>query len=1212
MTTPTSANNQILLQETPLNPPVSVGGTLYSRFLKVTSWPQTARSLDVVSGKVKAVSRDGDYATIVCARAPQYSDYQINYGFGNTVTVIYPCEMGGNVALTHEAERLNSYGNSAMGIVGGNADSRAIQNDVVWVASGGVDLGFKIVDAVAYAVPPVSVNYVPADVDQQVMWTRAVDIMDIYLNPGQFDVVDVLFPTADSFFSNQYVPGVYLKDENDAVVLASRLSFNSTYPDHYLLAADFGEAEMPPRYHYDSATRKFKFSSAEIAGAANSDVPFTDIVVNYWIKKSFHGSEIWSGSTGYPIVHSSEGGINDLEYDPGEDNYSAAVSQVFIQQDHSKKIRIVNLQNDGAGTPKGCVMIRETNDVSGRAVALHMEKISGTQFTLSTSVRDTQGGEWSVEDGDTVNLVMPFEVECSVSSNGDTIRFIVRQNPTDTVAAAKYDFSYSMSSGSKEPFFQSHIHLFYLGNGKICWMNGQFENTLFTWRLSNLGKDGALYAPWSNTFTTTPISSEDRDIATVVAAEFDVEADTTAVVSVTNKTTGIVMSESDSPSRATYKKEWVTTGTPHWRLTFYCEAAGDVIEVLHEGVYEAGDPGPGRCPRVFGQDNFATPKPDPNPNYEPTSDVNENIANWYDKLVIFDPQNLFPETVGTEFTVKRNPCFDPENPPILEWASPNTDPIYASNWAEVPDTEYVVLAVEGCVFVSKSWIDSVVAQGYRKICFRLIGGTYQQQGHYHEKIFSRLTSAFESLANAHTDPGLSVISGPAVSGMFVGGINYQYACSMDFPHTHIDTNVYPSSLPVGVVWGSTPSTYRSWYDDMATFGYGWPHYDERAGLRFYDASGDLRNTQWTTSFCEANYTDCYPAYESGWDTYPWMQGYSACDQGKDGAWVFILNPFGASSATNHMGAETSAWDLYLAFGLVNGTIADFQVSFSFTGIGINFPELIARLPQNAEILDAKLRVKFDGIREKSWSVVSKNVPAFPEPFGLANGVPPDPDGQSHRDVDLKYTVNGDVWADLEYRWTGGGNGTMVKEEGILFDDPPGTPTPDSTQATISFVLMGQRQNTTAIYIPRLEKYVQAKDNDYRTYGASLTAKLVNDGEWEVVDVTDIVHTLASLSVKDSEYTEFFLWPTTASVDPNDSDGNLLSYLTSLAPETSVSLVKEYDSETGILTRCGWAASWSGRYVYWNQLSVGSLEISFRLPSGVLDKIALPLAVAPLA
>src|SRR5690606_23719085 len=127
------------------------------------------------------------------------------------------------------------------------------------------DVGFLVLDAIPYAIPPSGgVNYVPTDIDQQVTWDRSVDIMEVYLNPFQQDVSAIKFiEETDTFFLQIRPVGVYLIDENNNFKLAARHTFSSAEPDHYPKDANFGAAQVTPRHHYDAATKKFHFSSRE-------------------------------------------------------------------------------------------------------------------------------------------------------------------------------------------------------------------------------------------------------------------------------------------------------------------------------------------------------------------------------------------------------------------------------------------------------------------------------------------------------------------------------------------------------------------------------------------------------------------------------------------------------------------------------------------------------------------------------------------------------------------------------------------------------------------------------------------------------------------------------------------------------------------------------------------------------------------------------------
>jgi hypothetical protein len=120
-------------------------------------------------------------------------------------------------------------------------------------------------------------------------------------------------------------------------------------------------------------------------------------------------------------------------------------------------------------------------------------------------------------------------------------------------------------------------------------------------------------------------------------------------------------------------------------------------------------------------------------------------------------------------------------------------------------------------------------------------------------------------------------------------------------------------------------------------------------------------------------------------------------------------------------------------------------------------------------------------------------------------------------------------------------------------------------------------------------------------GAGLTVSEAADGEWRVLDLTNVVQ--AVVDNRDNEFVNYQLYPSDNSLDPDDGTGAMASYIRSLMPTPTASL-----NTDGCLW--GFNSSASGVFNWYSSLSFGSIFMRYRLPSGLVSEWTIPLYQPP--
>lgn len=572
---------------------------------------------------------------------------------------------------------------------------------------------------------------------------------------------------------------------------------------------------------------------------------------------------------------------------------------------------------------------------------------------------------------------------------------------------------------------------------------------------------------------------------------------------VDNLTSGLLMLEGD-PGRGGYSIE-------SGKIVLYSEAAGDMIRVRH--VAEGSPPSPpGRPGRFHQAVNMGTFQEDGETS---TTSTAENVGNWRDRLTVIDTHDELAAIAGEEFEIKRNPRFDPLDPPALHYSVRDGE---ADAWQALPEGSYLLREVEGIVLLASAFLASVEGQ----LCIRASGKRYSQAGNMQARQINDIGKAIEALDELWCQVGSTHLGdGVGGTGEARGPLPSGFTCLDCF-------DVDYTGFEIG---GHTRGIWGGRMDALAAFGVGGFPYWQTAGTVRYVAFGD------PTGLTVANtdvWHECCPGGPGGWNEN--QLGYPA---------VYIdVQPFGSITETQHFGSTLIFEDL--------GDANYGGVSFSFSGLALEIGDVLSRLPEGTVCVEAKMPVKFDGFQGGTWECSKYSVNWYASP--------------AHT-----YTH--------EVRFNGNLYQRKRVVDGVTAEETDNSASVEflGPSAPIAFTLIGRRRASQNVYVPPDDAWYAVPAGLWHSIGGGgiVAGGTASDGKWRVIDVTNVVNAL--LRARKTQLVDFQLWPSRPGISPGTSVDGMAAFAKGLYPtesvEHSVTVIEGARLHTQTYTYAGGYVRW---------------------------------------
>jgi hypothetical protein len=633
-----------------------------------------------------------------------------------------------------------------------------------------------------------------------------------------------------------------------------------------------------------------------------------------------------------------------------------------------------------------------------------------------------------------------------------------------------------------------------------------------------------------------------------------------AITDVYNVTANQSMTSSGPISRLRYSLGTNTIYLPS-------ETAGDQIRITCAAPATVPPP-PGNAPRTYLQPHFAEFGGDPDNPQKASSNIINNKANWRDSLIIRVEDAGWTPVVGEEFVIIRGRGV---------WSTSHIPTVYIdyrnddnTDWQVLSPSNYHLRAYQGLLLIRQSFMGTIT----KPFCLKIEGRRYRSGAD--ADVYNEIKHGIEMMDNLYFECGIAggneaMSPSGLSSGMTVGYGAWSCGC---------DGDVW---VPGSAAYGTRAETIRiSQTGTGINGGHRIPPYWDGYG------GGTWTTTRQGTVIIDddPDWLQCNPPSGPGRGEYDYVVPE------EEYIWVSPYSPsLGADLIRPHWTREHYRITGYVGdipivdsdpapdfrnymIGYVGlaGSFAANTISsgFAFNAIPVSIPPQIQRLPDGCTIIDARMRVRYEGMRQRTLS------------GSMSIGT----DGD---EVYWDYYEQGVLC--LQYHRYRDANGAIVEDTNSnhgLWPEP-------TKGGSVGFQLVGQRKNT---------RYVQdwagndlgIPDGELYSLGGTIASD-VEDGKWSIIDATGLIR--AMYHHRGGEYSNYWLYPTNAQVDSDDGVGAMASYVASLTPTHSASLL------TGDDCSYGYTCTASGRVTWWSSLEIGSVHIRYRLGDGVIQAMVLP-------
>jgi|GEM_PF-2769760 len=669
-----------------LNPPININGTDYSLLIRFWNHPSLHSDSDLVTGQVFSVEDlSGGYRKVICARGTRYFSQTHVLGYGNSWEELVPYLSGGNVCITPEPARGPGCYADPNSHTGPDSAHRAQIGDVfLWN-----NQGFLITKALPFQeAPPEGINW-----------------QNESLNRIQLLTVGLIYPEDYKWFAFDLSSGAKTIKigETSGLFDDGNIAWEDTgveqgqmvkktwesSEDYYPVDACLGFGEFFP----DLIKKRLVFPSTNVKRESDNKYwcDVDRLLITYY-EYNLSGYDL-TPSTAFVF----EGAGSGLSHE--EDHFSGAFAEIERPEPfsaHSQSLMVGKVEGAGG------LMWRK--DLS-----------SGSPFFA-----------WDYNESGILVLRYRLEPDGMIYSSGAGTFPPVVTLKLEESAAGEMKAWYNAGAGwiLHDTISLDLTYRFFGGawGAEDAGFRGVFTSS-YTVSVMSIGeadngilsirKDEVEYTPYQNKWyweIQRPWSS-----AIFSVYNFDTQQEFTQVES------GLDL------KRNTYMDF-------DGKLVFAMEAFGDRLRITYEG--EDSSSPPGRNPG--GVKNFG----------EGGTDPNQNIGNWRDALIIYDPEDEMQAVNGSEFSVRRNAGFDPRETFNIYFDIQNDG---THTWTLIPDENCIKKPLMNFVLVEKSWVDANIDLS-KQYCFQGRGKKFFQLNSVSPRYFNELEKCIQVMNTCEIHP----------------------------------------------------------------------------------------------------------------------------------------------------------------------------------------------------------------------------------------------------------------------------------------------------------------------------------------------------------------------------------------------------------------------------------------------------------------------------
>ncbi len=551
-------------------------------------------------------------------------------------------------------------------------------------------------------------------------------------------------------------------------------------------------------------------------------------------------------------------------------------------------------------------------------------------------------------------------------------------------------------------------------------------------------------------------------------------------------------------------------------LRLWSEAEGDEIVITYPAVVPSGG---GMPPRAQpGTINFTD---------------GEMRAGWRDYVDVEDPDGLLGVQPGEEVEIRRERVFDAGDPPTIEVREKGT-----GSWTALSPPDITARWTEGEIYLSQALLDTL-PQAWE---LRAAGKVYRQSGNCRARQANELASAIDALDKLWVSAGTPGGAADAVGGSMQARIVAQTSESCSAGGVIFD----------GWGMGQTRGFFAPEVGDLLAAGAAFPYWRTPTEWRAIVGSGVM-------SYTPAHVAEWFQCTSGGYNRSGWHTP--------------------SQRAVIHTAGTPGAQGLYFGEDVLSDPGWPYAggPAFNIEGVPWNLRGLIARLYDGAEIIEAKVPVRMQGLRVRNWSFEHTWQVNRLKGASVPNAY-----------ESRKLWINGTLHKEF------------LREDGVVVTDEVHPVDMWKTEGPVAFALVGRREHVQQVYLPLHHggRWADQPVWQYRSFGSGLTTgSTASDGKWRMVDCRSLVQD--ALRARSSRYTETYLWPTNVGMTGDGSTGALTTYLRSL--ESSVTFNASLSGGIWTITQ-----SRSGQYTEFDGVQFGEVLVRFRLPGGLMDEQIVPI------
>jgi hypothetical protein len=510
--------------------------------------------------------------------------------------------------------------------------------------------------------------------------------------------------------------------------------------------------------------------------------------------------------------------------------------------------------------------------------------------------------------------------------------------------------------------------------------------------------------------------------------------------------------------------------------------------------------------------------------------VSENLAHYHDTLVVADPDEELLITVGESFDGKLSVFSEEISDLEFDIFGDVT-----SDWTAMDAADYLSRDVGRWVLLAEDFTAThdVLAMCFRTNTPRMVANASAFAGVYND-----LATGLESLEDQWVNCGVS-------------GGDYEIEGLMQSYGIHPSGFTCTASGPAvdGYVVGTAQGFFANFfqgYSNVSDFDF----YDvvsSRTAFRF--GIGDTDTLRGTA----ASYLSTCAGIN-----------YSLGAIGSEGA------ASGYLFASPSVSGSTFGCD-YVDAGAGAVGPAEF-VDLAITGFGFTPSGVLKNMAAlGATCVEAVAIIEFAGLQVSEWEYT--RITKEPEIFGTSLPA-------NNEDVYAIVTENGALVSEYE-----------TANDGTVLTSTTNTRPSLNTSGEVSLKAFGIRNDSKKIYLPEQDEFRDIEDNRIVSLGASIsTGSNVTSGDRCKINATSAVNEMLDFYTEDLN--SIVLFPTFVDITPLSGEGDLIEFMSSMQPQTTLST----SLGGGIWTI---TEVTEGKRFGYSDFTIHGISARFRLSSGAI-------------